>query len=265
MKIMNLVSGSSGNSTLVGTDQTMILCDAGVSMKKIEECLNTADHTMKDIDAIFVTHEHSDHIRGLGVISRKWHIPVYATQETIDAIFEERFIGRLDTELFIPLEPEENVVIRDLHIKAHSVLHDAADPVCYSFSDDHSRACIATDMGCYTNKLIRSLSGCDYMLIETNHDIRMLEAGSYPYDLKQRILGDYGHLSNEAGGALIRELLNEHVKEIRLGHLSKENNFPELALMTVRQELLGNPYAPDPDDLPIYVAERDAADVSVEI
>ena len=262
---MNLVSGSSGNSTLVGTGSTMVLCDAGVSMKKIEECLNTADHTLKDIDAIFITHEHSDHIKGLGVISRKWNIPIYATGKTISAIMGERSLGKLDPGLFIPIEKEEAVMIRDMMICAHPIYHDAADPVCYSFSDDHSKACIATDMGCFTKELVRSLSGCDYMLVETNHDIRMLEAGPYPYHLKQRILGDHGHLSNEAGGALIRELLNEHVKEIRLGHLSKENNFPELALMTVRQELLGNPFSPDPDGLPVYIAERDSADIPVEI
>ncbi len=265
MKIMNLVSGSSGNSTLIGTDRSMVLCDAGVSMKKIEECLNTAGHTLKDINAVFITHEHSDHIKGLGVISRKWNIPVYATVGTIRAILGDRSLGRMDPGLFNPITKEEGVMIGDLHICAHSVSHDAADPVCYSFTDDHSKACIATDMGCFTNELIRSLSGCDYMLVEANHDIRMLEAGPYPYQLKRRILGDRGHLSNEAGGALIRELLNEHVKEIRLGHLSKENNFPELALMTVRQELLGNPFSPDPEGLPVYIAGRDTADKPVEL
>ncbi len=265
MKIMNLVSGSSGNSTLVGTGRVNILVDVGVSMKKIEECLNTADHTGADIDAILITHEHIDHVKGLGVFLRKYHIPVYATDATCDAVFRMNSLGRMDRELFRPFRSGDVIQLRDLEITSHPISHDAADPVCYSFTDGEKKACIATDLGYVTNDLIRGLQGCDFMLIEANHDIRMLEVGPYPYPLKQRILSKLGHLSNEAGGAFIRELLNEHVREIRLGHLSKENNLPEIALMTVRQELLGNPYSPDPEELPVFVAGRDAADPLVEL
>ena len=263
MKIMNLVSGSSGNSTFVGTEQVTVLCDVGVSMKKIEECLNTAGYTGADIDAVLITHEHIDHVKGLGVFQRKYRIPVYATDGTIDQIFRMNSLGRLDRELFRPFRPGDSIQLKNLEIQSFTVMHDAADPVCYSFTDGEKKACIATDLGCVTEDLIRGLRGCDYMLIEANHDIRMLEAGPYPYPLKQRILGDHGHLSNEAGGAFIRELLNEHVKEIRLGHLSKENNMEELALLTVRQELMGNPYVPDSSELPVFVAGRDNADPMV--
>ena len=265
MKIMNLVSGSSGNSTLIGTERVTVLCDAGVSMKKIEECLNAGGYTGRDIDAVLITHEHIDHIRGLGVLTRKYQIPVYATEGTMRAALKNPALGKIDTSLIRILKSGDSFQVGDLLIRAHKIFHDVAEPVCYSFTDGVKRACIATDLGKTTADLIRELQGCDFMLIEANHDIRMLEAGPYPYPLKQRILGDYGHLSNEAGGALIRELLNEHVKEIRLGHLSKENNFPELAMMTVKQELLGNPWSPDPDDLPIFIADRDNADPIVEI
>ncbi len=264
MKMMNLVSGSSGNSTLVGTERVTVLCDAGVSMKKIEECLNTAEYTGRDIDALLITHEHIDHVRGLGVLTRKYHMPVYATDGTIRALSRMN-LGKLDYELFRPFRPGDSIQLKDLEIKSHAVSHDAAEPVCYSFTDGVKKCCIATDLGYVTNDLIRELQGCDMMLIEANHDIRMLEVGPYPYSLKQRILSDIGHLSNEAGGAFIRELLNEHVKEIRLGHLSKENNFPELAYETVLQELLGNPYAPDPKEMNIQIAARDTADPLVEL
>ncbi len=264
MKMMNLVSGSSGNSTLVGTGQVTVLCDVGVSMKKIEECLSTADHTGRDIDAVFISHEHIDHIKGLGVMARKYHMPIYATDGTIEAILTNKAVGKIDRELFRPFRPGDIIKMKDMEIETHAVLHDAAEPVCFSFTDGEKKACIATDLGRATEDLIRGLQGCDVMLVEANHDVRMLEVGPYPYPLKQRILGDYGHLSNEAGGALIRELLNEHVREIRLGHLSKENNFPELALETVLQELLGNPYAPDPRELNVQVAARDCADPMIE-
>ncbi len=265
MRVMNLVSGSSGNSTLVGTDRVTVLCDVGVSKKKIEECLGSANFTGADIDAILITHEHIDHVKGLGVFLRKYPVPVYATDRTVEAVFCMNSLGKMDRELFRPFRPGDTIQLRDLEIRSFSVSHDAADPVCYSFTDGEKKACIATDLGVVTNDLIRGLQGCDYMMIEANHDVRMLEAGPYPYPLKQRILSDCGHLSNEAGGAFIRELLNEHVKEIRLGHLSKENNYPDLALMTVKQELLGNPYSPDPEELPIYVAGRDEADPMVEL
>jgi len=265
MKIMNLVSGSSGNSTLVGTERVTVLCDVGVSRKKIEECLNSADFTGADIDALFITHEHIDHVKGLGVFLRKKPVPVYATDRTIDAVFRMSSLGKLDRELFRPFRPGDTIQMKDLEVRSFPVSHDAAEPVCYSFTDGVKKAGIATDLGYVPEDLIRGLQGCDYMLIEANHDIRMLEVGPYPYPLKQRILSDHGHLSNEAGGAFIRELLNEHVKEIRLGHLSKENNYPDLALMTVKQELLGNPYCPDSEELPIFVADRDAADPLLEL
>ena len=265
MKIMNLVSGSSGNSTLISTDQTAILCDVGVSMKKIEECLNTADYSGSDIDAIVITHDHIDHVSGLGVLLRKYHIPVYASKGTVDALLRMRSLGKVDPELFRPFRAGDTIQFKDLEIRSIPVLHDTPEPVCYSFSDGRKKAGIATDLGHVTEEVIHGLQDCDYMLIEANHDIRMLEAGPYPYPLKHRILGDYGHLCNEAGGALIRELLNDHIKEIRLGHLSKENNLPELAMMTVKQELLGNPYSPDPEGLPLFVAARDTADPMVEL
>jgi phosphoribosyl 1,2-cyclic phosphodiesterase len=264
MKMMNLVSGSSGNSTLVGTENVTLLCDIGVSKRKIEECLNTADYTGRDIDALFITHEHIDHIRGLGVFSRTFGIPIYATTGTIEAIKKYSSLGKIDISLFHPIHPGKEIRLKDLTIKCHKVSHDAAEPVCYSFVSGEKKCCIATDLGYFTEELVWGLSECDVMLVEANHDIHMLEVGPYPYPLKQRILSDKGHLSNEAGGAFIRQLMNDHVKEIRLGHLSKDNNFPELALATVRHELLGNMYVPDSSEINIKVAARDDADPMLE-
>ena len=265
MKIMNLVSGSSGNSTLVGTDRVNVLCDVGVSLKKIEECLNTADHTGGDIDAILITHEHIDHVKGLGVFLRRHPVPVYTSYGTMKAVLPMSSLGRMDQELFRPFRPGDVLQLEDLEISTFPVSHDAAQPVCYSFSDGRKKACIVTDLGCVTEDLIDGLQDSDYLMIEANHDVRMLEAGPYPYPVKQRILGNQGHLSNEAGGAFLRQLLNDHIKELRLGHISKENNYPDLALMTVKQELRGNPWAPNPEDLPLFAAGRDLADPIVEL
>ena len=260
MKLMNIASGSSGNVTFVGTENTSVLIDAGISMKKIEEGMNSIGMSARDLDAIMITHEHSDHIKGLGVLSRKYGIPIYATQGTIKGIGENTSVGRIDNELYNVISTDISFQVGDLTIEPHSIWHDAYEPVCYSITDGKSKASIATDLGDFNDYLVKCLSDSDMLLIEANHDIRMLEAGPYPYDLKRRILGQKGHLSNEASGRFIRKLLNDHIKTIILGHLSKDNNIPELAYEAVKFELKDNGFTDNIEDFNLHTAMRDMPD-----
>lgn len=265
MKLMNIASGSSGNVSLVATDRTSILVDCGISMKKIEEGLRYADMSGKDIDAVVITHEHSDHIKGLGVISRKYNVPIYTTAGTIKGINECSSVGKIDKELYNVIESDISFQIGDISVTPRSIWHDAYEPVCFSFTDGKSKVSVATDLGNYNDYLIQCLSDSDALLIEANHDVRMLEVGPYPYELKRRILSERGHLSNEASGRFIRALLNDHIKTIILGHLSKDNNFPDLAYETVKTELLGNPFTDDMRDFKLHTAFRDHNDEIYEV
>lgn len=256
MRLMTIASGSSGNSTYIGTDSTSILLDTGISLRNIENGLQGIGLSPRDIDGILITHEHSDHIKGLGVISRKYNIPIYATYGTIDGIMTSRSLGVFDYNLLRPINNNAAFRLGDINISAHSISHDANDPVCYSFVSGGNKISVATDLGIYDDFLIDFLSESDAMVIEANHDVRMLEAGPYPFQLKARILGDKGHLCNEASASLIRQLLNNHLGYIALGHLSDKNNYAELAYETVRQELMDNPYTSDVRDFGLCVAPR---------
>lgn len=265
MRLCSLYSGSSGNCIYVGSDRTHILIDVGVSTKKVVAALQEIDVKPEELDAILITHEHSDHIGGLGVFLRKYGIPVYSTSKTLEAVSQYKALGKVDFGLFHGVEAEHSFAIKDIYIKPISIWHDAADPVCYTISDENHKISVATDLGDYDEHIVRELAGCDAMLIEANHDVRMLEVGPYPYHLKQRILGKRGHLSNERGGQLVRELLNDHIKGIYLGHLSKENNYPELAYEAVKGELYGNPYSMDERDFNMMVANRDCCSKVIEV
>lgn len=264
MRLCSLYSGSSGNCIYIGDGHTNILVDIGVSTKKVVEALASIDVKPEEIDAVLITHEHSDHIGGLGVFLRKYGIPVYGTSKTLEAVANYKGLGKVDLSLFHGISPEVSFAINDIYVKAISTWHDAADPVCYCVTEGDKKASIATDLGAFNDHIVNALSGCDAMLIEANHDIKMLEVGPYPYVLKQRILGQYGHLSNESGGQLIRALLNDHIKGIYLGHLSKENNYPDLAYEAVKNELLGNPYSHDVRDFNLMVASRQQCSPIIE-
>lgn len=264
MRLCSLYSGSSGNSIYVGTDSTHILIDVGVSARKITAGLNSIDLKPEDIDAILITHEHSDHIQGLGVFLRKYGIPVYGTDKTLEAVCRYKGLGNVDYSLFHGISPEQIFSISDVEVKPISIWHDAADPVCYTLSHQNKKISIATDLGDYDEHIVNELSGADAMLIEANHDVRMLEVGPYPYPLKQRILSRDGHLSNERGGQLIKSLLNDHIRGIFLGHLSKENNYPELAFEAVKAELAGNRFSDDYRDFNLAVASREHCSKLVE-
>ncbi len=265
MRIASIASGSSGNCIYIGSDKTHVLIDAGISKKRIEEGLNQHDIKLSEVNGIFITHEHVDHIQGLGVVLRKYPIPVYGTKETLDAVLKYKNIGKVDESLFQPIVPDEDFVCNDLTIHPFSISHDAANPVAYRVEREHKSIAVATDMGTYTDYTVDNIKGVDALLLEANHDIRMLQAGSYPYHLKQRILGNRGHLSNESSGQLLCRILHDNLKHIFLGHLSHENNMEELAYETVRLEITmgDNPYKAE--DFSLQVAKRNCPSALVEI
>lgn len=265
MRMMSIASGSSGNCIYIGSDDTHILIDAGISRRKIEEGLKLAGLSMKDIDAIFITHEHSDHIKGLGVISRRDEIPIYTTLGTMKGIRSASSLGEIPADLFRQVSADENVKVGDLTVHTFAISHDAAEPVAYTVSCGGKKAGVCTDLGIYTDYTVANLTGAEALLVEANHDINLLEVGPYPYYLKQRILSKKGHLCNEAGGRLISSVLNDQIRTIFLGHLSKENNYDRLAYEAVRQEidLADNEYKSK--DFDIRVASRDVPSGIVEL
>lgn len=257
MRFCSIASGSSGNCILVGSQNSHILIDAGISGKRIREGTQELGIQPEEMDAIFITHEHMDHVQGLGVMARRHGLPIYATAKTLDAIRANRTLGTIDEGLFHVVRPDEPLAVGDLTVEPIRVSHDAADPVMYVVRHGMQSAAVVTDLGKYDQYLIDKLQGIHVLLLEANHDVRMLETGTYPYPLKQRILSERGHLSNETSGRFLGELLHDETKAVVLGHLSKENNYEKLAYETVRLEVtLGdNPYRAS--DFPMYVARRD--------
>ncbi len=256
MRLCSIASGSSGNCIYVGSEATHLLVDVGISGKRTESGLNSLGLTGKDLDGILITHEHADHINGLGVMARKYEIPIYATRGTIEAILACGTLGKLEPSLFHEIREDEKFTLKDLTVNPMKISHDAAQPVAYRIAYGGKRVGICTDLGIYNDYTVECLKGMDAVLLEANHDVKMLQVGPYPYYLKPRILGERGHLSNENSGRLLGRILHDKLQAIVLGHLSKENNLPELAYEAVRMEItLGdNPY--QAGDFPITVAKR---------
>lgn len=265
MRMMSIASGSSGNSIYVGSDTTHILVDAGISGKRIEEGLKKLDLDGRSLDAILITHEHSDHVQGLRVISKKYSIPIYATPGTIRAIQSTSGGSEIDSFLFHEVNYDQPFIMKDIQIYPMRISHDAAQPTAYRFSSEGKKAAILTDAGTYDDYITGNLRDLDAIYLEANHDVRMLQAGSYPYYLKQRILGNRGHLSNETSGRLLSSIVNDHLKYVYLSHLSKENNLPEIAYEAVRLEVTfaDNPYKGD--DFDIRVASRSEPSEIIQI
>lgn len=257
MEICSIASGSSGNCIYVASDQCKILIDVGVSGKRIREGLASIGVSPEELSGILVTHEHSDHIQGLGVMCRKYGIPVYSTKGTIQGIEQTATVGKIDRTLFHEVEYEKDFLVGDLLIHPFQISHDALEPVAYVARHGGKAIGIATDMGYFDEDIVRNLSGLNALLLEANHDVNMLQVGAYPYYLKRRILGDKGHLSNENSGRLLSRILHDEFQYILLGHLSKENNMEELAYETVRQEITMSDCSYCGNDFPICVAKRD--------
>ena len=253
LNFCSLYSGSSGNSLLVSTENTNILIDAGVSSKKIETALNNLDVDPYKLNGILITHEHSDHIQGLGTFAKKFDLPVYVNQKTLDAMPKQK--EKIAEKNINIIKIEEKFEINDLKIKPFSIPHDAANPCGFCIFKDNKKMSIATDIGHMTNGILKNLEDSLFVLLESNYDPEVLMYSKYPYPLKNSIRGPIGHLSNQDAGKTISCLLHSGLKQAMLGHLSKESNFPELAYKTVVEDLISNNY--DENSLNLYVAKRD--------
>ena len=236
LKILPIQSSSKGNSTLVISTDAKILVDCGISGKALQEKLLSSGISPYDIDAILITHEHTDHTKGIGIISRKYNLPIFANNLTWQSIGSS--VGKITPENIRIFETASPFYIKDVLIKSFPIPHDAISPVGFTFESGGQRLAIATDMGTVTDEVLAAISGCDTVLLEANYDLGMLEVGTYPFELKKRIKSNVGHLCNDDAARLARILLENGTKKIYLGHLSQENNFPPLALKTVENALL---------------------------
>ncbi len=230
LSIAPLFSGSKGNCIYVGTENAGVLVDAGFSCVRIQTELKKAGLSMEQIRGIVVTHEHNDHIAGLGATSRKYNIPVYANAQTWEQIHAKA--GEIDRSNMRVIE-EEDFFIQDLCVQPFKISHDAARPFGYSISAGNKKVSIMTDLGKVTEHIYGVAEGSSIVLLESNHDVGMLQMGKYPYALKQRILSTKGHLSNEDAAVAAFRLATLGVKGILLGHISENNNFEKLAYQTV--------------------------------
>ena len=252
-KFCSLYSGSSGNSLFIETQNTKLLIDAGVSSKKIENALNDINIDPSTLDGILVTHEHVDHVQGLGTLSKKFDLPVFVNQETLDAMPKQKDkISEKNVKIF---KVSDKFEIGDLEIKPFSIPHDAANPCGFNIWKDNKKISIATDIGHMTNPILKSLEESLFIMLEANYDPEVLRCSPYPFTLKSRIAGPTGHLPNEMAGKTISHLLKSGLKNAMLGHLSKQSNFPELAYKTVVDELISNNY--NEDCISLSVASRD--------
>lgn len=254
MKLVSLFSGSSGNSIFFSDGETRLLVDAGLSGKRIEAALAEVGERAAALSAILVTHEHSDHTSGIGVLARRYKVPIHASQGTWNAL--GTLPGKLQPQQKVTFVPGERFRIGSVEVEPFSIPHDAAEPVGYSFYARQRKITVATDLGHMNRTLLRNLEGSDVLLLESNHDIGMLKMGRYPWPLKQRILGDHGHLCNDMAGKVVAHLVEQGTRCILLGHLSQENNFPELAFQTTLNALTEKNLQPG-ERFHLEVARRD--------
>lgn len=229
-RFCSLYSSSSGNCTYIGTSQGGILVDVGVSAKKTAEALAEIGVDPSQIAAIFVTHEHSDHINGIRVFSERHGVKVYASEGTLLGMEEQ---GALTAKMCVEIMPQGGVEAGGIYVKSFRTPHDSRESTGYSFlTPDSKRISVATDIGTVTETVMNAVYGSDLILLESNHDVRMLQNGPYPYFLKERILSNHGHLSNERCAETAVKLMESGTTRFVLGHLSKENNIPSLAFET---------------------------------
>lgn len=235
MEIVSLRSGSRGNAALVFTEKTKILVDCGISGKTVESALRSIDVTPAELNGIVITHEHNDHVSGVGVMMRRYNIPVWANEETWHAMSGQ--VGAYKDGLQRIFDFRQEFEIGDIGVRPFSIPHDAANPVGYSFIKGKEKVSVATDIGELKKDLFEAIKKSNTVLLEANHDVNMLEIGRYPIQLKRRIRGKYGHLSNDDAGKAAEFLVKLGTENILLGHLSEENNYPDLAFKTVELAL----------------------------
>lgn len=235
IRFCSLSSGSSGNCQYIETDNTRILIDAGFSGKRIEALLSSIGVCPTTLDGIFVTHEHIDHTRGVGILSRRYDLPIFANNNTW--IGMNKSIGNVkevNTKVFIT---EKDLQLQDLNIHPFHIFHDALEPVGYTISFNNKKISIITDTGWVDSNIVDKIKKSDLYLIESNHDVQMLREGSYPWYLKERVMSDKGHLSNDDTAKVLSQILLGNNEVVLLGHLSQENNIPELAIDTVKRSI----------------------------
>jgi len=233
LTICPLASGSKGNSLFVSWEENAILIDAGLSGIEIERRMKAKNQSPENLTAILVTHEHSDHIRGVGVLSRRYNIPVYMSNDTYKKAASN--LGKLaDLKTF---NCGQSFHIDNMEVSPFTISHDAIDPAGFTLSCNNKKLGIATDLGIATNLVKEYLKDCFLLYLEANHDPDMLINGPYPWYLKQRIKSNQGHLSNVDTKELLEELNNENLKHVILAHLSEENNTPEKAFNAAKQGL----------------------------
>lgn len=262
LTITTLASGSSGNALLVSGEDTHILIDAGISCRRITTALNELQVDPASLSAVLITHEHTDHVCGLATMVKKLPVPIYASVGTAHQLTHR--MG-LPEERIHPFTAGACFNIGSLHCTSFSTPHDAADSVGYTVELDGSRLAVATDLGYVTDTVRRAVLGCHLFVLESNHDIDWLRSGPYPYSLKQRILGDRGHLCNEAGAELALQAAQAGAHTIILAHLSSENNTPARAHDVCSHHLSANGFhnirlavAPRSQSGPTYAVTKEA-------
>lgn len=233
----SLASGSSGNCQYIASETTGILLDAGLSGKYINTSLESIDANLDQLQALFVTHEHGDHVKSAGILMRKYGLTLYVTQPTFECI--EKKLGKYNKDKVVIIEKGKDIIIGDITVHTFDVSHDAIDCVAYSFIKDEQKISVVSDLGYVPIDLLSELIDSNLLMLESNHDVQMLNAGRYPYMLKRRILSNTGHISNEtAGETIVRVHTCSHsLGHVILGHLSQDNNTPELAYETVKNIL----------------------------
>jgi len=230
-----LASGSTGNAFYIESEKEKILVDAGLSGKQIDSLFSKINVDPSELSGILVTHEHSDHIKGLGVIARKYRLPIYANEKTWEAM--EGSIGKIDLDQKFSFGMEEVKTFGDIDIESFGVSHDAAEPMFYTFHHDGKKVALVTDLGYISERIKKTVEEADAYIFEANHDVEMLRMGRYPWSVKRRILGDSGHVSNEDSGLALADIVGNNTKRIYLAHLSLDNNMKDLARMSVNNIL----------------------------
>ena len=235
LKISVLASSSSGNVTYIETPKHHVLVDAGLSGIKIKRAMESIGKDINTVDSLFVTHEHTDHIKGVGVLARRYNLNVYANEKTWEAMLPK--IGKIPEDEIHIFEHNKVMSLDDLDIESFAVSHDAIDPQFYKFYHNGKQFVILTDTGYVSDRIQKTIENADGYLMECNHDVEMLRDGIYPWPLKQRILSEKGHLSNEDGAHTLMDVIGNKTKQIFLGHLSHENNTKQVARDEVTQVL----------------------------
>lgn len=252
MEVCTLASGSSGNCTLVRCGDTCVLLDAGISARRITAGLRELGTEPPELSAILITHEHTDHISGLATLTKKLRVPIYASGATLRQLcYRIPFLE----ELVRPLEGGQGTQVGALWCQAFSTPHDAAGSQGYSLTGEGRKMALCTDLGFLAPEVLEGAAGAELLLAEANHDEEWVRSGPYPYYLKQRILGDFGHLSNETGAVLAQKAAEGGARAVVLAHLSQQNNTPARAYETVARHLRGAGVDPE-RDLTLAVAPR---------